>query len=265
MDPEQLGGPIENGHCPAIRDFFEKVRNLLAFPTESLNCLEIFVETSWAAISLEGKKWPFVTVPDVTDRERRCQIVAQALVKRDDYLENNMITPTRIAALFVAVACLFVCAPTQAQTTDQPSVPDSAQQQAEANASPHSFVVRMRNKKYLEGSPVEFGFIDVYILDTKVSVPLDRIKGVLISAQPDEMSTLAMTDGQLLSGQIALPELRLMVDWGDATIKRDMVRSMVRSDDLVWQESNTPNGKKWFLTSRSGQNTNSGIYTGARR
>ncbi len=190
--------------------------------------------------------------------------MAQALVKRDDYLENNMITPTRIATLFVAVACLFVCAPTQAQTTDQPSIPDSAQQpQANETASPHSFVVRMRNKKYLEGSPVEFGFIDVYILDTKVSVPLDRIKGVLISAQPDEMSTLAMTDGQLLSGQIALPELRLMVDWGDATIKRDMVRSMVRSDDLVWQESNTPNGKKWFLTSRSGQNT--GIYTGARR
>ena len=161
------------------------------------------------------------------------------------------------ALLAVAmVACLFcVSAPAYAQE-DSPKVND-----AKPVAAPHSFVVRMRNKKYLEGSPVEFAFIDLYVLDTKVTVPMERIKGVLVASQPDELSTLALTDGQLLTGQIDLPELRLMVEWGDATINRDMVRSMVRSDDLVWQEQETPNGKKWYLNSRrTVPNNNTGTF-----
>jgi len=157
---------------------------------------------------------------------------------------------SRLLAVAIVATLFCVSSPAEAQ---EPSVDKNKPKVASKQevASPHSFVVRMRNKKYLEGSPVEFAFIDLYVLDTKVTVPIDRINGVLVAAQPDELSTLALSDGQLLTGQLDLPELKLMVEWGDATIKRDMVRSMVRSDDLVWQEQSTPNGKKWFLNSRA--------------
>lgn len=152
---------------------------------------------------------------------------------------------------FIALmTILMISLPASAQ--DDIKSEDSATTKTEevkAKVDPN-FTVRMKNNKFLQGLPMEFGFIDIYILGTKVSVPLEDINGVRIGEGNNDKGTIALKNGDILNGRIDLPELKLAVDWGQAIIKREMVKSMVRTNDLYWQMKDTPNGPMWFLSPR---------------
>ena len=127
------------------------------------------------------------------------------------------------------------------------SVKAEVEKHEEPVAADVSMVARMQNDKVLRGIPMDIAFIDIYVLGTKISVPLDAINGMRMGDDGGK-GTIVLKDGEVLNGRIELSELQLSVDWGRATISRASLKSLDRSTDLVWNKSNTPNGSKWFLS-----------------
>ena len=153
------------------------------------------------------------------------------------------------------LALMLFAAPVLAEDTkENKNIKDSdAKEEVEKEkaATPDpSMFIRMQQDKFLQGVPMDIAFIDIYVLGTKVSIPLDSINGVRLGDE-DGKGTIAMKDGEILNGRIEIPELRLSVDWGQAIINRASLKSIDRSRDLHWQQKSTPNGVKWFLAPKS--------------
>ena len=119
--------------------------------------------------------------------------------------------------------------------------------EAEAGDADPSFVFRMSNNKFIQGVPVKLPSIDVVILGTKVPVPMDAIMGIRFPEAEGAKASIALKNGEVYSGDVQMPEVRLAVEWGEAKIKSGLLRSMVRSNDLFWQLKDTPSGSRWFL------------------
>ena len=132
----------------------------------------------------------------------------------------------------------------------------------EADKAAAEFVVRMKNNKFLRGVPVDLALIDVFILGTKIPVPLDQVVGIRFAATPEENGTVALKNGEMLSGRIDPPTVVLSVEWGEAKINPNVVSSMVRDGSMQWSVRNTPNGPQWFLAPRGNRTINrSSSYT----
>lgn len=116
-------------------------------------------------------------------------------------------------------------------------------------------VVRMKNNKFLRGIPIDLAMIDVYILGTKIPVPLDQVTGIRFANGADEKSTIALKNGEMLSGRIDRPKVVLSVEWGEATIDPNVLSAIVRDGSMQWSVRNTPNGPQWFLAPRSNRGT----------
>ena len=126
----------------------------------------------------------------------------------------------------------------------------------EANKAASEFVVRMKNNKFLRGVPVDLALVDVYILGTKIPVQLDQVVGIRFAATPEENGTVALKNGEMLSGRIDPPTVVLSVEWGEAKINPSVVSSMVRDGSMQWSVRNTPNGPQWFLAPRGNRTIN---------
>ncbi len=127
---------------------------------------------------------------------------------------------------------------------EEPVVKESVVKESAVDAS---FIFRLKNNKYLQGVPMDFALLDIYVMGAKISLPIDSIVGVRFPDSPDQKATVALKDGELLNGKIDTPTIRLAVEWGEARINREVVKSMVKTPDLFWQLKDTPNGPKWFL------------------
>lgn len=166
-------------------------------------------------------------------------------------------------AAFLSVA---ICGVLSAQDDDAADE-DSATAEAAENvangdnedANP-SYVFRMSNNKFITGVPVDLPSIDVYILGTKVPVPTDAIMGIRFAATDEGKASIALKNGEVYSGTVEMPEVRLAVEWGEAKIKRGMLRSMVKTNDLFWQLKDTPAGARWFLAPKSGSYQSSKLF-----
>lgn len=157
--------------------------------------------------------------------------------------------------LLAFIPSMFIASPSFGQEENQTleiaeDKADAKEEAAAEKPASTDFVVRMKNNKFLRGVPVDLAFIDVYILGTKVAVPVDQIVGVRFAQGPNEKGTVALKNGEMLSGRIDPPKIILAVDWGQATINSDFVNSLVRDATMQWQMRNAPNGPQWYLAPR---------------
>ena len=153
-----------------------------------------------------------------------------------------------VVAMF---ALLLFAAPVFAQDENvkDNDAKDAEVEEADATPDPSMFV-RMQEDKFLQGVPMDIAMVDIYVLGTKISIPLDSVSGIRLGDEGGK-GTIALKDGEILNGRIELPELRLSVDWGQAIINRDALKSIDRTRDLHWQQRSTPNGVKWFLAPKT--------------
>lgn len=139
---------------------------------------------------------------------------------------------------------------------DESTLEPVAEPQPVAAAEPNvdrTFIFRMKNKKDLQGVPMEFDIVDAYVMETKISIPIDAIVGIRFPNDVNEKTTIALEDGEILSARIEVPQFRLAAEWGEAKLNRGDVKSMVKSSKLFWQLKDTPNGPKWFLAPKYDQ------------
>lgn len=155
------------------------------------------------------------------------------------------------------LALMLLTAPAIAQDIKKNNIKDTnaedVQEEAEAEEKAEqpaeidpSMFIRMHQDKFLKGIPMDIATVDIYVLGTKITIPLNSVSGIRMGEEGGK-GTIALKDGEILNGRIELPELKLSVDWGQAIISRASLKSIDRSRDLHWQQKSTPNGVKWFL------------------
>ena len=158
--------------------------------------------------------------------------------------------PFRILIPLIVPCLLAIPAVGQEDNVSKLESESKAAKEAAGESSNAAFVVRMKNNKFLRGVPLDFPMLDVYILGTKIPVPVDQIVGVRFPANPEEKGTVALKNGEMLSGRIDPPKVVLSVEWGEAAINPSMLTAMVRDGSMQWSVRNTPNGPQWFLAPR---------------
>ena len=156
------------------------------------------------------------------------------------------------------VPTLLLTSPLAAQDNDASAATSAQAEEKTAPVADSNFVVRMKNNKFLRGVPVDLAFIDVYVLGTKIPIPIDQIAGVRFAQADGEKGTVALTNGEMLSGRIETPKIHLAVDWGEAKINPGVITGIVRSVDMQWSMRNSPSGPQWYLSPRNMRS--SGIY-----
>ena len=179
-----------------------------------------------------------------------------------EFLEYPPMKRLKQFFLTVLAPVVLLATPVQAQTDNVAKLeaetkPMAMEKEAmmEEDKAGAEFVVRMKNNKFLRGIPIDLALIDVYILGTKIPVPLDQVIGVRFAAGGDEKGTIALKNGEMLSGRIDTPKVVLSVEWGEATINPAVLSAMVRDGSMQWSVRNTPNGPQWFLAPRTNRGT----------
>ncbi|MCA9264589.1 MAG: hypothetical protein KDA60_12095 [Planctomycetales bacterium] len=106
----------------------------------------------------------------------------------------------------------------------------------------------------LEGTPVNLETLKVNSLFGEAAIPLHTIAGIRFGQEADESTTIVLQNGDVLTGSIALTDLRFVSTWGEATVNTSHIVSIVFRPDLTWTGVSTPSGQRWRLTRiQSGQ------------
>ncbi len=132
------------------------------------------------------------------------------------------------------------------------AMPSVAQQEQQSTASDQAAAglmkMTLRNQLELSGSPVKIDSIELNSLFGNAKIPLHTIAGIRFAQGANEQTTVVLLNGDALTGDVNLPELSFVSDWGEAVVNGSHLVSVVFRDDLAWSSVNTPNGRRWRLT-----------------
>ncbi len=108
--------------------------------------------------------------------------------------------------------------------------------------------LKLRDNLELSGTPIDLDTIEMTSLVGKVNLPVHTIAGIRFAQGPDEQTTVVLLNGDALTGEINLPQVAIVSEWGEANVNVANVVSVVFRDDLAWSGVATPDGKRWRLT-----------------
>lgn len=147
-----------------------------------------------------------------------------------------------------------------------------AQEESEGEASEERIVastmkLTLKNKLQLEGAPVEIEAIKMNSLFGEASIPLHTIAGIRFAQGGNEQTTVVLLNGDALTGEINLTDIKFVSEWGEAKVNVGHIVSIVFRPDLSWSSVRTPNGTRFRLTtsSASGGTDSSGFNNPNRR
>lgn len=124
--------------------------------------------------------------------------------------------------------------------------------------------VELKGGMTLEGSPVDVDALKMASLFGEATIPLHTIAGIRFAQKPTEQSTVVLLNGDALTGEVNLTELKCVAEWGTAAVNVSHIVSVVFRPDLTWSSVPTPNGDRWQLKKTTGTNAN-GNSTGGNR
>lgn len=107
--------------------------------------------------------------------------------------------------------------------------------------------IQLKEGMVLEGSPVDVESLKMASLFGEANIPLHTIAGIRFAQKADEQSTVVLLNGDALTGEVNISELKCVADWGTATVNVGHIISVVFRPDLTWSSVPTPNGDRWQL------------------
>ena len=124
--------------------------------------------------------------------------------------------------------------------------------------------IQLKEGMVLEGSPVGIESIQMASLFGEAKIPLHTIAGIRFSQKATEQSTVVLLNGDALTGELAMTELKCIADWGQAAVNVGHIVSVVFRPDLTWSSVPTPSGDRWQLKKTSGTVINGAGNGGTR-
>lgn len=150
----------------------------------------------------------------------------------------------------ITIACVvcWLAVPTFAQDArvQQPATPSTAN--ADDISKSGTMKLTLKQGLKLEGVPVDLENVKVNTLFGEASIPIHTIAGIRFAQAPDEQNTVVLMNGDALTGELSLTEVKFASEWGEAKVHAAYLVSIVFRPDFAWSEVSTPSGKRWRLT-----------------
>ena len=127
------------------------------------------------------------------------------------------------------------------------AVAQDAQEDDATAATAGKIKMKLLKNMELEGAPVDLDEIKINSIFGEASIPLHTIAGIRFAQKPQEQSTIVLLNGDALTGEIALSEVKCVAEWGEAKVNVPHIVSIVFRPDLAWSSVSTPNGPRWQL------------------
>ena len=126
----------------------------------------------------------------------------------------------------------------------------SAQTKAAQDAKKLGVVkVNLRNNNAtLTGVPVNLTEIKINGLFGEASIPLDSVAGIRFAQGSSEQTTVQLLNGDSLTGQVPIPHVEIVTEWGECKINVPSVSSIMFRSNATWSQ----NGKRWELRQLGG-------------
>lgn len=112
--------------------------------------------------------------------------------------------------------------------------------------------IQLRGDLELSGTPIDLETVNVESLFGDASLPLHTIAGVRFAQAANEQTTIVLQNGDVLTGELEIENLKFVSDWGEATVNIPHIQSIVFRSDLAWSPVNTETGTRWRLTKAKG-------------
>ena len=110
------------------------------------------------------------------------------------------------------------------------------------------FVKVTRNRE-LAGAAIDLDSIKFRAEFGEVTIPMEKIAGIKLHVNADDNAVVALKNGDLVTGTIALDTVSLKTAWGKAHVKLDQIQTIM-SDSTSRFFAETNSGKKgWRFSS----------------
>ncbi len=128
--------------------------------------------------------------------------------------------------LFVVVA---ICIPGSAQESGAPEpLPTQAM---ETQPAADRFTIRLQQGQEFNGYLGDKAAITMVIADTKVEIPVYKIKSLKLDNSRSGKAAVQLRDGDSLIAQLVPAIIDLSAEWGEVSINTDALSSMQLSTD----------------------------------
>lgn len=108
--------------------------------------------------------------------------------------------------------------------------------------------IKLRGDMELSGTPIDLETITVNSLFGEAKLPMHTVAGVRFAQKADEQTTIVLQNGDVITGELGMESLKLVSEWGEATVNIPHIETIVFRSDLAWTPVNTGNGTRWRLT-----------------
>ena len=153
-----------------------------------------------------------------------------------------------VAVLFVLVGSTLV----QAQVRSNTPTVAAVEPNATTTLTDGKMKIKLRKGLELKGTPIDLETIKMDTLFGEAAIPVHAIAGIRFAQKGGEQSTVVLQNGDALTGQLAISQLKFVSDWGEATVNVSELFSLVFRTDLAWTSISTPTGQRWRLTRSTG-------------
>ena len=155
----------------------------------------------------------------------------------------------------VMLAALFATSVIAQEAPVTPPAADGAPPATAAAAAAGKIKITLLKNMELEGAPVDLEEIKMNSIFGEASIPLHTFAGIRFAQKPQEQSTIVLLNGDALTGEIALSEVKCIAEWGEAKVNVPHIVSIVFRPNLSWSSVATPGGQRWQLKKVSNPTT----------
>jgi hypothetical protein len=116
-----------------------------------------------------------------------------------------------------------------------------------------------------DGNPMEIVFVKLDDMDNmaggiealtkvemktsfgNVTIPMEQLAGLRLHLDEDDTAIAVLTNGDSVTGIPALPEIKLITDWGQADIETKHIRSLTMTPGSRFRQESSDFGPRWIL------------------
>jgi hypothetical protein len=112
---------------------------------------------------------------------------------------------------------------------------------------PLTVSVELTSQAVIAGTLLETEQIQMKTSFGEATIPLSEIAGIRLATPQDTTTTVVMLNGDSITGAVDLKNILVETEWGSAKINGSAILSIMLVPDLKWVNSNSLNGRRWFL------------------
>ena len=161
-----------------------------------------------------------------------------------------------IARHFAVLTCLFVASPIFAQQTGSPitSATDPARDSrlrapdAREGIEPLPVVVELLDDvRDLHGLLLDTADLEVDTAFGIAKMPLEEVLGIRMAREANEMTTIVLHNGDMITGTVDIQNLLVQTSWGKSEVNGANLGSIFFDEGLSWTSLKLLAGERWPL------------------